>query len=147
MGKSERMRTINIWGIIISIIGILDSGYLSWIKISHSVEKCIAGLGNCAAVNSSTYSEVYKIPVAYLGFLAYITIFLLFFLNHRIGFFKKSGNYFLFGITLIGFLFSIYLTVVQFAILKTFCPYCLLSAATTTILFILSITKLIKEKN
>lgn len=141
------MRHVNGWGILFSCIGILDSGYLSWIKLSQTEEKCIPGLGNCAAVNSSIYSEIFKIPVAYFGFLAYLAIFLLFIGVIRKGFIFQYRHYLLFGITLIGFLFSCYLTYVQFGILKTFCPYCVLSALTTTILFVLSTYLLVKEIN
>jgi uncharacterized membrane protein len=141
------MRLINRWGIFFSLIGILDSGYLSWIKFSHSEEKCIAGIGNCALVNTSVYSEVYKIPVAYFGFITYLLLFLLFLNGIKTGFLLQYRSYILFGLTLIGFLFSCYLTYVQFALLKTFCPYCLLSAITTTILFILSTYQLVKETN
>lgn len=141
------MQLLNRWGIFFSLVGMLDSGYLSWIKLSHSVEKCIAGIGNCAAVNSSVYSEIFKIPVAYFGFLSYLIIFLLFLNVVKTGLLFQYRSYILFGLTTIGFLFSCYLTYVQFALLKTFCPYCLLSAITTTILFILSTYQLVKEIN
>jgi uncharacterized membrane protein len=141
------MRLINRWGIFLSLIGMLDSGYLSWIKLSHSEEKCFAGIGNCAAVNSSVYSEVFNIPVAYLGLLTYLIILLLFLNVVKSGLIFKYRSYLLFGLSLIGFLFSCYLTYVQFALLKTFCPYCLLSALTTTVIFILSTTQLVKDIN
>lgn len=141
------MQLLNRWGIFFSLVGMLDSGYLSWIKLSHSVEKCIAGIGNCAAVNSSVYSEIFNIPVAYFGFLSYLIIFLLFLNVVKTGLLFQYRSYILFGLTTIGFLFSCYLTYVQFALLKTFCPYCLLSAITTTILFILSTYQLVKEIN
>jgi uncharacterized membrane protein len=53
----------------------------------------------------------------------------------------------LFGVTLIGLLFSGYLTYVQFGILHAYCPYCLLSAVTTTCLFIISTIMMVKEIN
>lgn len=141
------MRRVQSWGIFFSVVGIVDSGYLSWIKLSNTVEKCIPGLGNCAAVNSSRYSEIFKIPIAYFGFIAYLVIFFLFLNVIKDGFLHKYREYFLFGVTLVGFLFSAYLTYVQFALLKTYCPYCLLSALTTTILFILATYQVVKEIN
>lgn len=138
---------INKISILLSLIGLIDSGYLSWIKLSNRVETCIPGLGDCAAVNSSAYSEIIGIPVAYLGFAAYLAIFLVLTVNLDV--LKKPfvREYLLFGITLAGFLFSAYLTYVQFGILGTYCPYCLLSAITTTTLFILSTIQLIRENN
>jgi uncharacterized membrane protein len=125
----------------------MDSGYLSWIKFSHTEERCIPGFGNCAAVNSSSFSTIYNIPVAYLGFMAYGIILLLLLFGKKWTFTQSSSSYLLFGITLIGLLFSIYLTYIQFGILETFCPFCLLSAITTMLLFIISTTLLVKEIN
>jgi uncharacterized membrane protein len=144
--KISRMNTRH-WGLLLSSIGLFDSGYLSWIQISHSVEKCIPGLGDCATVNASSYSRLYGVPVAYLGFLTYFVIFTLLLIQPRFVKFSKFENYLLFGITMTGFLFSVYLTYVQFGLLKAFCPYCLLSAGTTTGLFILSIIYLKKDFN
>jgi len=141
------MRSIKTWGILLSLIGIIDSGYLSWIKISNSEEKCIAGIGNCALVNSSTYSEIYNIPVAYFGLLAYLLIFILMVSRGSRIMFAASIPFILFGITLIGLLFSSYLTYIQFGILHAYCPYCLLSAVTTTCLFIISTIMMVKETN
>jgi uncharacterized membrane protein len=141
------MRYIKRWGIIFSLMGILDSGYLSWIKFSHSEEKCIAGLGNCALVNTSTYSEIFKIPIAYFGLLSYLIIFILMVSSDSRIKFAPIIPFLLFGITLIGLLFSGYLTYVQFGILHAYCPYCLLSAVTTTCLFIISTIIMAKEIN
>jgi uncharacterized membrane protein len=141
------MRYIKSWGIIFSLMGILDSGYLSWIKFSHSEEKCIAGLGNCALVNTSAYSEIFKIPIAYFGLLAYLVIFMLMVSSGSTIMYASSIPFQLFGITLIGLLFSGYLTYVQFGILHAYCPYCLLSAVTTTCLFIISTIMMVKEIN
>jgi len=141
------MRYLKRWGIIFSLIGILDSGYLSWIKFSHSEEKCFAGIGNCAAVNASSYSEIFKIPVAYLGLIAYLLVLIIIIISNTRIKMNNSIPYALFGVTLISFLFSGYLTYIQFGILKTFCPYCLLSAVTTTCLFIISTILMVKEIN
>jgi uncharacterized membrane protein len=141
------MRYIKSWGIIFSLMGILDSGYLSWIKFSHSEEKCIAGLRNCAFVNASTYSEIFKIPIAYFGLVSYLIIFRLMVSSGSTIMFSSSIPFQLFGITLIGLLFSGYLTYVQFGILHAYCPYCLLSAVTTTCLFIISTIMMVKEIN
>jgi uncharacterized membrane protein len=141
------MRYLKRWGIIFSLIGILDSGYLSWIKFSHSEEKCIAGLGNCALVNTSAYSEIIKIPIAYFGLLSYLVILILMVSSGSRIKLVSSIPFLLFGITLIGVLFSGYLTYVQFGILHAYCPYCLLSALTTTSLFIISTIMMGKEIN
>lgn len=136
------MRFFKKWGIFLSVIGLVDSGYISWIKISHTEEKCITGLGNCTTVNTSQYSELFGIPVAFMGFAAYLAILIILIIDSK---YKLLNTYALFGITLVGFLFTIYLTYAQFGLLKTFCPYCLLSAVTMTGLFLLSAINMVKE--
>ena len=70
----ERFKKTNYSIAIFSLIGIIDSGYLSILKLSNNEVKCIAGLGNCDAVNSSSYSVLAGIPVAYLGFISYLIV-------------------------------------------------------------------------
>ncbi len=53
-------------------------------------------------------------------------------------------RYLLFGFSLIGFLYSIYLTSISFLILKAECPFCILSAIMMTAIFIVSIFELRK---
>jgi uncharacterized membrane protein len=132
---------------IFSLIGLIDSGYLSILKLSNNEVKCIAGLGNCDAVNSSSYSVLGGIPVAYLGFISYlIVIGLILFVmkgNKEI----PVATYGLFGVTFFGFLFSGYLTYVELGILHAVCFFCLISATCMTFLFGLSLYKINKLLN
>ncbi len=50
-----------------------------------------------------------------------------------------------FGLTLFGFLFTLYLIYVEVALIKALCPFCLTSQITMTILFILSIIRLARQ--
>jgi uncharacterized membrane protein len=133
--------------IIISLIGIIDSGYLSILKLSNNEVKCIAGLGNCDAVNSSSYSIFAGIPVAYLGFLSYLIMIGLIVLVMKEQREIPFATYSLFGIALIGFLFSGYLTFVELDILHAVCFFCLISAICMTIIFGLSLYKINKLLN
>jgi uncharacterized membrane protein len=49
--------------------------------------------------------------------------------------------------TSVGFLFSVWFVYVQAFLLKAFCQYCMLSATTSTILFITSLFIFIKYRN
>ncbi len=48
----------------------------------------------------------------------------------------------LFGITLVGVLYSAYLTYVELAILHAVCPYCVVSAIVMVILFVAMLIRL-----
>ncbi len=51
---------------VTTFVGLLDSIYLSYIKLSHNEAFC-AGIGDCDVVNTSPYSEIAGIPIALLG--------------------------------------------------------------------------------
>ena len=96
-------------------------------------------------MNASRYSEVNGIPVALIGVGGYAAILALLFLEQRPGFFQENGTMMLFGISLVGFLFTLYLIVVEVFFIKAYCPFCLTSQAVMTIIFILSVTRLVKQ--
>ena len=60
-------------------------------------------------------------------------------------FFETNGPMLIFGMALTGFLFTLYLIYVEFAILRALCPFCLTSQVAMTIIFIISIIRLIRQ--
>ena len=130
--------------IALAIIGLLVSIYMTIYKLTDNEAMCI-GSGGCSVVNSSRYSEVNGIPVAVLGILGYAAILALLFLEQRPGFFQENGTMMLFGVTLTGFLFTLYLIYVEVALIKAYCPFCLTSQAVMTLIFILSVIRLVRQ--
>ena len=61
------------------------------------------------------------------------------------GYFKQNGTLLVFGMALTGFIFTIWLIYVEFALLKALCPFCLTSQVSMTIIFIISVIRLIKQ--
>ncbi len=139
------MKRINIYALIAAIIGALDSAYLTWVKLSHNEINCAPGLGDCFTVNTSRYSEVFGIPVAIFGLATYLAIIAILLYEPRVNFFKENGTLAIFGISLIGVLYSIYLSYLEEFVLHAWCPYCILSAIVITIVFIISIVRLKRE--
>jgi uncharacterized membrane protein len=131
---------------IASIIGLLDAGYLSYAKITETNLYCTPGLGNCATVNASQWSTIFGIPVAFLGFASYLAILLLMIFGKKIRIVALYQHYLFFFITLVGVLFSGYLTYIEAAVLHTYCQWCILSAAMITVLFIISVIKLARRQ-
>lgn len=138
--KKKDNSLIIVW--IAGIIGFLDSIYLSSIKITSSPIYCTPGLGDCAAVNSSRWSELWGIPVAFLGVAAFGAILLVLVLKGLTQWINKYHNLILFGISFTGFLFSLYLTCIELFVLKTVCQWCLLSALSITAVLITVIIRL-----
>ena len=128
----------------LAILGLLVSIYMTIYKVTNNEAMCI-GSGGCSVVNASRYSEVNGIPVALIGVGGYAAILALLFLEQRPGFFQENGTMMLFGISLVGFLFTLYLIVEEVFFIKAYCPFCLTSQGVMTIIFILSVTRMVKQ--
>ena len=133
--------------LIIAFLGLSDAIYLLIIKLTSNKALCVPGLGDCWSVNNSVYSEWNGIPISVFGMLAYISIILLLTLLNRVSFLKNFNHIFVLGIALIGFIFSIYLTYLQIAVIKAICPFCIISAITMTTVFVLSIFYFFENQN
>lgn len=130
---------------IFATIGLLDSAYLSYIKLANTNIYCTPGLGHCDVVNASQWSYLWGIPIAVFGVVGYAAILLLITFGNRNKTLAPNVYLMLFGISLTGFLFSLYLTYLEIFILKTICQWCVLSSLTMTAIFILSIIRLVVQ--
>jgi len=136
-------RVLRLVAFAFATIGLVDSGYLTWIKFAHQEARCIVGLGDCYSVNTSRYATLYGIPVAVFGMIAYLVILGLLLLESRKGFWEANAGLAEFGVTLFGVLFSAYLTYLELAVIHAICPYCMVSAISMLILFAISIVRLV----
>lgn len=134
------------WMIALALIGLIDSVYLIWIKIANDKIYCLPGIGDCWTVNTSSYSEILGIPVSVIGVFAYLTILLMVIFESRSNFLSTNGPILLFGLTLAGFLFSLYLTYIEIFVIFAICPFCVVSALAMTALWIVSIIRLVHHQ-
>jgi uncharacterized membrane protein len=125
-------------------VGSLVSIYMTIYKFTSNAKMCL-GSGDCSTVNTSRYSEVSGIPVAVIGTAGYAAILVMHALERRPGYFKNNGRLLIFGMALTGFLFTLYLIYVEAILLKAFCPFCITSQVAITLIFGLSIVRLIRE--
>lgn len=130
--------------VALAILGLLVATYMTIYKITANDNMCL-GSGDCSTVNASRYSEVNGIPVALIGMLGYAAILGIHWLERRNDFFEANASMIFFGISLVGFLFTLWLIYVEIALIKALCPFCLASQAIMTILFILSIVRLVRQ--
>lgn len=111
------------------------SAYLLYIHWSKSSALC-SGFGGCELVNSSPYSEVGGVPVALLGITGYALILLLSLWQSGTSAGTSLGIALaLLGLSLIGVLYSAYLTYVELFVIKAVCPWCVASALLITGIF------------
>ncbi len=115
---------------IVSLIGLGDSLYLTVQHLSGHSVKCTVTHG-CSAVLSSSYSSLAGIPTAAFGVLAYFAAFSLATLAVFGYAWARSG---LALLVLPMLAMSFWLVSVQAFKLHAFCEFCLLSAAMTIML-------------
>lgn len=65
----SNVRILQILSAILAAIGLADSLYLWWTKVSKTTIVC--GVGDCDLVNASPYSSLLGVPVAALGAAGY----------------------------------------------------------------------------
>lgn len=134
--------------IILTVIGLLVSVYMTIYKITSNDNMCI-GSGDCKTVNDSRYSEVtiagLRIPVAVLGVVGYAVILGVLLFEQRTDFLQQNGSLVFFGLSLMGFLFTLYLVYVEIALIKAFCPFCVTSQIAMTLIFILSVIRVVRQ--
>ncbi len=123
--------------LILALVGLAVSLYLSYSKLLGVPVSCSL-LSGCQAVEESKYSEIFGIPVAFLGVLFYMFLIISTFI-------RISEKYqtiltkLIFFATLIGFIYSIYLTYLELFVIFAICIYCVTSAVTSTGLFFVSL--------
>lgn len=140
------MKKLSIIAVVASIIGFLDSAYLSYVKFSHTPIYCTPGLGDCSSVQNSQWSEIWGIPIAILGALAYLALLGIFLFEKKNRLLAKYADYLLFGISFFGFLYSLFLTYLEFFVIHALCQWCILSALCMTIIFIVTIVRLTDQQ-
>ena len=86
-----------------------------------------------------------EIPVAVLGVAGYVSILAILLLEQRIGFLQQNGSLVFFGLSLMGFLFTLYLIYVEIALIRAFCPFCIASQVAMTLIFILSVIRVVRQ--
>jgi uncharacterized membrane protein len=126
------------------VIGLLVSVYMTIFKITSNENMCI-GSKDCSIVNASRYSEINNIPVAVIGVGGYAALLAVLWLERRQGFIKENGTMIFFALSLIGFFFTLYLIFVEIVLIKAYCPFCITSQVAMTLIFILSVIRLVRQ--
>lgn len=125
---------------ILGVLGIVDASYLTWVKLSGTSPYCI-GNTNCEAVLTSAWATVFGIPLSVYGLAAYLTLVAVLVLETRIAVVAEWGATIVFLLTLAGLLVSGYLVYLQVVVIGEICPYCMVSAGTMTLLFVISLVR------
>lgn len=125
-----------------SAAGFADATYLTVKHYRGGVPPCT--IHGCEVVLTSAQSEIAGVPVALLGVLYYATILLLslaYIISKKEAVIRHAAYF-----TPAGFLASAYFVYLQLFVINAICLYCMASATTSTILFILGAYVVIKAR-
>jgi uncharacterized membrane protein len=133
-GTDQRLR---IAILVLALIGIGIGAYLTYVHYAGLKVACLAS-GGCETVQSSKWAKLAGVPVATLGLAGYIVIFASMWVRGEL------SRMVAFGVALIGFLFSLYLTYREAFSIHAYCEWCLTSAGLMTVLMILTAVRLLR---
>lgn len=131
--------------LLLSVLGIAVSIYLSWTYLSGSHIACTTH--GCEAVRSSSYSTLFGIPQPIYGIIFYLVVGFLALI------YQSTEKLFTIGIkrliiitSTFGFLYSVYLTSLEAFVIRAYCDWCLVSAGISTLIFIIALRSIFYEK-
>ena len=132
-------RSIYIYAVVavVSLTGLADATYLTIEHITGQSVRCTI-ISGCSEVLSSRYATVGGMPLALVGAGAYFAVFALATLA---AFGYKFAGTFLSVLVGLMVLTSLWLIYLQAFVIRSFCQYCLISAAVTFILGVLLIIR------
>jgi len=130
---SRRAKVLYGFAAAVSLIGLIDSIYLTVEHVSGRSVKCTIVSG-CSEVLSSPYASVRGVPLALIGAIAY---FIVFSFATLAAFDYRFAGRLLPIIVGAMFLTTLWLFYLQAFVIKAFCQFCLLSALVTLVLTVL----------
>ena len=132
---------LSLFIISFSLAGFSLAFYIYNHKSSKSEKKLICPLNfDCEAVIHSPYSKFWGIPIEILGLLYYGLIIISYtFLEISPSLATSTVIFILLGITIIAFMFSLYLTFIQAFNLKQWCTWCLMSVGICAFILVLAL--------
>lgn len=133
---STKLLRSKVYGYILvglATLGLVDAALLTREHYSDVVLPCSVTKG-CETVLSSKYSEILGVPLALIGLFFYFSVLLaaLYFVQSGLVWIKKL----LLAMGLVGFLSSLGLVYLQGVVIRAWCQYCLLSALSSTLIFV-----------
>lgn len=143
--QSRKIPNYFVWiFLVLSALGFLDATYLT-VKHYLGTPLTCAIFTGCEQVTTSIYSTVAGVPVALFGALYYLALLILIvaYIDTR----REVLIEWAAKATILGFLASTVLMGLQFFVIQALCLYCVISATTSTLLFIAGQWFLYTKKN
>ena len=124
--------------LILTLLGIADAGYLTYVHYAGLKVLCLAS-GGCETVQASRWAKLDGVPVALLGLIGYVGILV------SLAIRNDTGRALTFALALIGFGFSAYLTYRELFTIHAICQWCVASAVLMTALAVITALRFLRE--
>jgi len=126
----------------LALAGIFVSLYLTLYKLGV-IGELSCSIGSCETVNTSKWSRFLGLPVAAWGLLFYLDVFAVALLSTLPRFEdERAFSIVLVAESLVGVLFSAWLTYLELGVIHAICIWCVTSAVIVTIIFVTSLADL-----
>jgi uncharacterized membrane protein len=127
----------------LALIGAFVALYLTLYKMG-AIGHIACGLGGCERVNTSKWAIFAGAPVAAWGLAFYIATFVVALVGTSPSWVDRRGvSYLLAAMSLVGVLFSAWLTYLELYVIDAICKYCVTSAVIVTAIFLVSIADVV----
>lgn len=121
----------------VAAFGIGVASYIAIEAAGGDAPVCVAGSSGCETVAESSYSHVLGVNIAVFGIAGFVLLLGTALLRGDVA--RMAG----FGISLVGFGYSVFLTYVELFKIEAICQWCVASAVLMTILFGLSAVRMV----
>ena len=147
MTRTPSTYPIAIAQIVLCVAGVLVAVILTSFHYSPATAAGLcASAGGCETVNTSPYSTLAGIPIALIGLGAYLVIGGLAVAATRDWPIREAAPLLVFGLALIGVLYSAYLTYLELFVIRAVCPWCVASALIMTSIWILALVDVLRRR-
>lgn len=121
----------------LATFGIGVAAYIAIAEAGGSSPVCLAGGSGCETVANSSYSHLFGVNIAIFGALGYLLLLVSALLRGDAA--RMAG----FGLSLVGFGYSVFLTYLELFKIEAICQWCVASALLMTLLFGLNAVRMI----
>ncbi len=118
--------------LVLAFLGFLDATFLTASHYLRFPLPCSV-INGCEVVTTSAYATVLGVPIALLGAVYYLAMFVL-----AVATLERKRPRLLrpvFALSALGLAVSLVLVFIQLVVIGSICPYCMASAITTTAVF------------
>ena len=122
--------------LVLVLLGIAVAAYLTYVHYAGIEPAC--STGGCEVVQTSEWSDIYGMPVALLGLIGYLSI-----LGSLLVLRGDAQLFVSAALSLVGFLYSGYLTYQELFTIRAICQWCVASAVLMTLLAIVTLWRLL----